>query len=50
MRQITEVDIDTMNEVYKKKEEISLYKQKIENENAQTKIIKSKGRANVYCT
>lgn len=28
MRQITEVDIDTMNEVYKKKEEISLYKQK----------------------
>ncbi len=42
MRQITEVDIDTMNEVYKKKEEISLYKQKIENENAQTKIIKAK--------
>lgn len=42
MRQITEVDIDTINEVYKKKEEISLYKQKIENENAQTKIIKAK--------
>ena len=42
MRQITDVDIDTMNEVYKKKEEISLYKQKIENENAQTKIIKAK--------
>ena len=42
MRQITEVDIDTMNEVYKKKEEISLYKQRIENENAQTKIIKAK--------
>lgn len=42
MRQITEVDINTMNEVYKKKEEISLYKQKIENENAQTKIIKAK--------
>lgn len=42
MRQITEVDIDTMNEVYKKKEEISLYKQKIENENAQTRIIKAK--------
>lgn len=42
MRQITEVDIDTMNEVYKKKEEISLYKQKIENENSQTKIIKAK--------
>lgn len=42
MRQITEVDINTMNEVYKKKEEISLYKQKIENENAQTRIIKAK--------
>lgn len=42
MRQITEVDINLMNEVAQKKEEIENYKQKIENENAQTKIIKAK--------
>ena len=42
MRQITEVDINLMNEVAQKKEEIEQYKQKIENENAQTKVIKAK--------
>ena len=42
MRKITEVDINLMNEVAQKKEEIETYKQKIENENAQTKIIKAK--------
>ena len=42
MRQITEVDINLMNEVAQKKEEIENYKQKIENENAQTKIVKAK--------
>ena len=42
MRKITEVDINLMNEVAQKKGEIETYKQKIENENAQTKIIKAK--------
>ena len=42
MRQITEVDINLMNEVAQKKEEIENYKQKIENENSETRIIKAK--------
>lgn len=42
MRKITEVDINLVNEVAQKKEEIETYKQKIENENAQTKIVKAK--------
>ncbi len=42
MRQITEVDINLMNEVAQKKEEIEIYKQRIENENSQTKTIKAK--------
>ena len=42
MRQITEVDINLKNEVAQKKEEIENYKQKIENENSETRIIKAK--------